>query len=273
MIDWRHWHNEPHLVGGLILLAWLYALATGPLRGWFAGLDGAKPPYPRAHACKFYTALVIFYLAVGSPLDQAGERFLLSAHMVQHQLIIYPAAVLFLLGLPGWLVRPVTGRRALRPLLGVLSNPLVCGAVYTVTLSVWHMPRFYGLALENRPVHIAEHLMFFGAALFYWWPLLSPAAELPPRPPAVQMLYLLGVIIAMTPLFAWLAFSNGVLYPMYEFAPRLIADFTPLDDQLLAAAIMKLGGMLVAFIAICWSFATWHRPENRSNLSRRDSVA
>ncbi len=263
MIDWRHWHNEPHLIGGLILLGWLFALATGPLRGWFAGPDGIAPPWPRAKACKFYAALVVFYLAVGSPLDQAGERFLLSAHMVQHQLIIYPAAVLFLLGLPDWLVRPVTSQRALRPVLGKLLNPLICGAVYVITLSVWHMPVLYGLALESRPVHIAEHVMFFGAALFYWWPLLSPSAELPPRSPAVQMLYLLGVIIAMTPLFAWLAFSSDVLYPMYELAPRLITDFTPQDDQFLAAAIMKLGGMLVAFIAISVAFVHWHRPEDK----------
>ena len=36
--------------------------------------------------------LMVFYLAVGSPLDQIGERFLFSAHMLQHQLLVYPAA-------------------------------------------------------------------------------------------------------------------------------------------------------------------------------------
>ena len=34
MIDWRHWHNEPYLVGGLIFFGWLYAVFTGLLRGW-----------------------------------------------------------------------------------------------------------------------------------------------------------------------------------------------------------------------------------------------
>jgi len=106
MIDWTHWHNEPHLVGGLILLGWLYALLTGPLRARIA----PGVPYPRGHAIKFYLALVVFYLAVGSPLDQIGERFLLSGHMVQHQLIMYVAAVLFLLGLPAWLVSTVTAK-------------------------------------------------------------------------------------------------------------------------------------------------------------------
>ncbi len=103
MIDWTHWHNEPYLIGGLIFLGWLYALLTGPLRSRVIAWSQSPqtpPPYPRRQAIMFYSGLVIFYLAVGSPLDQAGERYLLSAHMVQHQLIIYPAAVLFLLGLP-----------------------------------------------------------------------------------------------------------------------------------------------------------------------------
>ena len=111
MIDWTHWHNEPFLIGGLIFLGWLYAVLTGPLRDQLSTLNSqlsAPPPYPRRHALKFYAALALFYLAVGSPLDQIAERYLLSAHMLQHQIIIYPAAVLFLLGLPDWLVQPVT---------------------------------------------------------------------------------------------------------------------------------------------------------------------
>jgi len=255
MIDWTHWHNEPFLIGGLIFLGWLYAVLTGPLRARLA----PGRPYPRRPAVKFYAALVVFYLAVGSPLDQAGERYLLSAHMLQHQLIIYPAAVLFLLGLPDWLVRPVTGRPGLRPALRVLTHPVVCGVLYTATISVWHLPSFYDLALQNRPVHIAEHFMFFGAALFYWWPLLSPSAELPRISFAAQMLYLPAVIIAMTPVFAYITFSADVLYPTYEYAPRIIRGLSAAADQLLAGAMMKLIGMGVAMIAFGVSFYRWYQ--------------
>ena len=256
MIDWSHWHNEPHLIGGLVLLGWLYALLTGPLR---ARLAGPGTPFPLSQAWKFYLSLVVFYLAVGSPLDQIGERFLLTAHMVQHQLIIYAAAALFLLGLPAWLVRPVTGRASLRHLLQFLTHPAICVLVYTLTLSIWHHPALYDWALQNRPVHIAEHVMFFGAALFYWWPALSPATELPPLRPGPQMLYQIAVVIAMTPLFIYLAFTDNVLYPTYEFAPRLIGRLDPADDQMMAAAVMKIGGMLMAFLVFVDAFMRWHR--------------
>lgn len=256
MIDWTHWHNEPFLIGGLIFLGWLFAILTGPLRERLA--PGA--PYPRGHAFRFYSALVCFYLAVGSPLDQFAERFLLSAHMLQHQLIIYPAAILFLLGLPDWVVHPVTGQPALRPLLHLLTRPVVCGTIYTVVLTVWHLPAFYDLALRNRGIHIAEHFLMFGAALFHWWPLYSPAREFPPARYATQMIYLVAVIIAMTPVFAYITFSSDVLYPTYEFAPR-ITSLTAASDQLLAGVMMKLGGMSVSMIAFGICFYRWYQAD------------
>jgi putative membrane protein len=259
MIDWTHWHNEPFLIGGLIFLGWLFAILTGPMRERLA----PGTTYPRGHAFRFYSALVCFYLAVGSPLDQFAERFLLSAHMLQHQLIIYPAAILFLLGLPDWVVRPVTNRAALRPLLNLLTQPVVCGVTYTVILTVWHLPSFYDLALRNRVVHIGEHFMMFGAALFHWWPLYSPSKEFPPARYATQMIYLVAVIIAMTPVFAYITFSSDVLYPTYEFAPR-ITSLTPASDQLLAGVMMKLIGMGVAMIAFGISFYRWYQDDAKN---------
>ena len=274
MIDWTHWHNEPFLVGGLIFLGWLYAILTGPLRRqviiYGARLTGlptgasvpmeAGIPYPRRRAVKFYAALLCFYLGVGSPLDQIAERYLLSAHMLQHQILIYPAAVLFLLGLPDWLVRPVTGQPALQVLLKVLTHPVVCGATYTAMLSVWHLPFLYDWALQDRVVHIAEHFLMFGAALLYWWPLYSPAKEFPRATFAGQMIYLAAVIIGMTPVFAYITFSADVLYPTYEYAPRLTL-LSAADDQLLAGVMMKLIGMSVAMIAYAVSFYHWYQTD------------
>jgi putative membrane protein len=260
MIDWRHWHNEPFLIGGLIFLTWLYAILTGPLRARLA--PGAA--YPTGAAVRYYGALVIFYLAVGSPFDQLGERFLLSAHMVQHQLLMYPAAVLFLLGLPAWVVRPVTAARSFQGLLRLLTRPLVAGTLYVAVYSVWHLPGLYDWALQDKVVHVVQHVMFFGVALLYWWPLCSPSREFPPISYAGQMLYLVVVVIGMTPVFAFITFSGDVLYPTYEYAPRIIANFSPLDDQLLAGVIMKLGGMAVALLAFGVSFYRWYRTSGDS---------
>lgn len=269
MIDWTHWHNEPILVGGLIFLGWLYAILTGPYR---QRLTGPDTPYPRGHAIKFYLALLCFYLAVGSPLDQIAERYLLSAHMLQHQLMIYPAAILFLHGLPDWLVRPITGFRPLRPVLRVLTHPVACGTIATVVLSVWHLPFLYDWALQDRLIHILEHFMLFGSGLFFWWPLYSPSKEFPPVSHASQMLYLPAVTIAMTPVFAYITFSPDVLYPTYEFAPR-ITSLTAAGDQLLAGSMMKIGGMSVMMISFGISFYHWYRASEKTHPALGERVA
>jgi putative membrane protein len=255
MIEWTHWHNEPYLVGGLILMAWAYALATGPLRSRIA----PDTPFPRSRAWCFYTSLLLFYLAVGSPLDQIGERFLFSAHMLQHQLLTYPSAILWVVGLPPWLVDRVAAQPGWRRIGYFATRPIAAGLAYVITQTVWHAPALYDWALQNRLVHVIEHVTFFGSAVLYWWPLLSPSQIWPPTRLPAQMMYLVAVAIGMTPLFAYLTFSPDVLYPTYEFAPRLIRNFDPAADQLLAGVMMKLGGVFMTFGALGFVFFRWYR--------------
>lgn len=259
MIDWRHWHNEPFLVGGLVLLGWAWAILAGPLRRVLA--PGA--PYPRRQAVWFYLGLVIFYLAVGSPFDQIGERFLFSAHMLQHQILVFLAPLLFVLGLPGWMIDSWIGRSALLRPARFFTRPLVAGLVYIVITSVWHMPYLYDWALQDKVVHVSEHLMFFGAAILFWWPVVSPSRLLPPASYPGQMLYALYVVIGMTPVFAYIVFSPHILYPTYEFAPRLFPAFDAASDQLLAGTMMELLGVAVSLAIFGAAFYGWFRASER----------
>ena len=262
MIDWRHWHNEPLLVGGLVLAGWLWALLAGPLRARLAARARVPlPPFPRREAWFFYSALILFYLAVGSPLDQIGERFLFSVHMFQHLVIMYPAPVLLLCGLPWWMADALLDRPVARRPLKLMFSPLSCGLLATLVIGVWHSPLLYEWALQNKVIHVVEHLMFFGISLLFWWPLLSPSRAYPPVSYATRMLYLFLIEIAMTPLFAYVTFTSHILYPTYEYAPRLIATFTAEDDQTMAGAMMKLTGMGVSIIAIGYCFYRWNEPQ------------
>lgn len=266
MIDWWHWHNEPILIGGLVFLGWLWAIFAGPFRAQLwqsAGNAGPVPPFPRGFALRFYAALLVFYLAVGSPLDQIAEGYLLSAHMLQHQLLIYPAAILFLLGVPSWMIDPFLLGRHVRRIGSLLTRPIPCALVFLLIFGAWHAPWLYSAALNHKLIHVGEHLLFFMGSLFYWWPLLSPSRVLPRISYGGQMLYLLGVIIGMTPIHAYITFSHDTLYATYEFAPRLFANFTPEDDQLLAGVSMQLVALLVSMAAFGVAFYRWYEAGER----------
>jgi putative membrane protein len=255
MIDWRHWHNEPFLIGGLIFAGWLYAILAGPLRPRLA----PGRPWPALKASLFYSALALFYLAVGSPLDQVSERFLLSAHMAQHLLIMYPVPLMILLGIPSWMVDPFLSGPSLRRPLRRLLHPVTCAIVSTGVISVWHAPFLYEWTLQDKLVHVGEHLMFLAVSILYWWPLASPSAAFPAPSYATRMLYIFGTEVAMIPVSAYVVFSSDILYPTYEYAPRLIAGFSPADDQLMAGIIMKITGMAVSLAALAYCFLKWYR--------------
>jgi putative membrane protein len=77
------------------------------------------------------------------------------------------------------------------------------------------------------------------------------------------MIYLVAVAIGMTPVFAYITFSQDILYPTYEFAPR-ITWMSPAEDQLLAGSMMKLVGFAVAMTAFGVAFYRWNRLTERA---------
>ena len=97
------WQLDPVLIGGLLTLAVCYGLAVGPLRNRLA----PEAPFPRFRALWFYAGLVLMYLIEGSPLHDLSERYLLSAHMIQHLSVSYFVAPLLLWATPAWLLRAV----------------------------------------------------------------------------------------------------------------------------------------------------------------------
>ncbi len=266
-----HWHTEPILLLSLLLVGWLYAVFTGPLRSWLV----PEVPWPRRQGTFFFAGLAIAYLTVGSPLDQLGEDFLFSAHMLQHMLLIYLLPVCFFFGTPSWLIDALLKFRPLRQAVSLLVHPVVAGSLFTLSFTLWHIPVLYESALHSKWLHVWEHATLFAPALFMWWPILSPSQILPARSYGVRMIYIFLLMIGQLPVFGFLTFSGQVLYPTYEFAPRLdFFNLTPLDDQTLGGVIMKIVNMSVSLTVFGISFYRWaaQGEDKKSALSERARV-
>ena len=113
--------------------------------------------------------------ALSPPLDRlADER--LSAHMVQHELLVLIAAPLLVLG------RPLAVCLAALPpgLRGGVSRSaraadagaLVAWLAHAVAIWVWHAPAPYDLAVRVPVLHALEHASLLGTAVLFWWALL-----------------------------------------------------------------------------------------------------
>ena len=255
MITWGHWHNEPLLLGGILTVVWLYHLLTGPFRTW---VDPEAPP-AGAERFYFWAGVLLFYGAVGSPLDALGEGFLFSAHMVQHLILMYGAAWCLIQALPGWLIDGLLRRvPRIQMVLRVLTQPVVAGLLFTLVFCGWHFPVLYEAALRSKSIHALEHMMMFGSSVLMLWPIVGRSKALPRSPHGVQLLYVFLLMVAQIPLFGILTFSPEILYPTYELAPR-VCFLDAAQDQVLGGLIMKVGNMVLSMIFFVRAFVRWNR--------------
>ena len=269
-VQWWVWHWHPDLYTGLLLLAGVYLLFTGPLR---YRIRAPELPGPNGwQVASFLTGVLLLLFALAGPIHELSDNYLFSAHMAQHMLITLVVPPLLLLGTPGWLIEPLVGTGSVLRLGRLLTFPPLAFLLFTVVFAVWHFPVFYDGALNAHIFHILEHLLFLSTAVIAWWPILSPMPSLPPLSYPGQLLYLVLMSISQTPLFAVITFSSQTFYPFYEAAPRVI-DLSPIADQQLGGIIMKVSWLIVFVPAICLVFLRWfHREETEGLPEFRPSL-
>ena len=133
-----------------------YLLATGVLRRRFAW----GPPPSRGRVTAFVAGTAILAGAVLGPLAEWAEHVALSAHMAQHLLLILVVPLLWLLGLPPWLLAPVARAPVVGRLGWWLTRPLPALALASAVQVAWHVPAAFDAALrvDRLPRPRARHV-------------------------------------------------------------------------------------------------------------------
>lgn len=253
---------HPSTVIGLAVLVALYEGTA--LR--HARSHGGEAPSIGQRLC-LYLGVAVMLLSLNGWLHDLSDYYLFSAHMVQHLLLALVVAPLFIMGTPGWMLRPTLRIGVVRAIARAITKPVICFAIFNVTLSVWHLPAFYNAAMADHPLHIVEHLMLLVASVLLWWPILSPLPELPRLSYPGQMLYLFLTTIPMSIVAVYIALADTLLYPVYGSAPR-IHGISPMGDQLTGALIMWIPGGLYFMAIISVVFFRW---QQRQGLESREA--
>ena len=259
------WDFDPTLVVGIGGLAVLYLSPLGQISD-----AGVSARTRRWQTISFLAGVGVLAFALISPLDALSDRYLFSAHMFQHLLLLLVVPVLLLWGAPdGWFAW-LLGWRAIGWALRRFGRPLPSLLLYVGAIWIWHVPSLYEAALANQTIHVGEHLCFLGTALLYWWPICRSRTHPEPMSELLSLAYLFGAAICSTALSALITFSGTVLYSTYSLpgpdrAIQVALGMTPLVDQQTGGLEMWVGGAFWIVGAAMIIFVRWfERPSEDS---------
>ncbi|MEA2675935.1 MAG: hypothetical protein QOJ81_76 [Chloroflexota bacterium] len=260
------WSPEAHVLLPLVAAALIYRWAVGVVnRGH------PDNPVPRYRLAAWYLGLLVLLIALASPVA-TYDTTLFAVHMGQHLLMVMVAAPLLAMGAPITLLlrvaSPETRQRFVLPVLHsrpvrILAFPVVAWVVFAAVMWASHFSSLFDAALDDDLIHLAEHALYLGTALLFWWPVVGadPSPWRLPHPARVAYLFLgmpqssfLGLAIFSAP------------EPLYAHYVTLVRSWgpTPLVDQQWAGGLMWAGGdaaFLVAMIVALW---VWLRAEERA---------
>src|SRR5579859_2413977 len=119
------WNWDPGIVIGTALIVGLYLYAIGPLRKRHGFETTSK-----GQIVAFLLGVGLMFLSLVSPLDELGDSYLFSAHMVQHLILTIVGPPLLLIGTPEWFIRPIVRNKTLFAILRFLTLPAVAFVIF-----------------------------------------------------------------------------------------------------------------------------------------------
>jgi len=251
--SWTSWSGDGVLRGGLLLLAGVYLIGVGPLRRRY----DLGPPVSWGRIAVYLAGVLCLLVVLEGPIHELSDNYLFSAHMVQHMLLVYAAPPLMLLGMPGWLLRPILRLPGVLPAARALTSPILALLLFNLVFAVYHVPLYYNAVAMNHSLHIATHLLFIALAVITWWPIMSPLPELPALNYPLRMIYVFGQTFSGFIVGSFVTNSPTLLYPFYASAPRTWG-LSPLDDQKIGGLLMWVVGgtyLLFVFSAVFFAWA------------------
>jgi cytochrome c oxidase assembly factor CtaG len=248
-----------HAIESFWISAALILATFGYLWGWVRIRRHEHDNVKGWRAGSFLFGLLFIWIALASPLA-ALDHEMLTAHMVQHLLLMTLAPPLILLGMP----RKPLGHGPLQRLLeaigrplrsapmqqmgSVLTHPAFCWFTAAGTLVAWHIPSAFMLGLRSQMWHGIEQASFLVTGLLFWWPVVQPWPTVSKWPESSMLLYLFLATLPCDILSGFLVFCDRVVYPVFSFSSHSFG-LSALEDQQCAGALMWTCVTIVYLIA------------------------
>src|SRR5919112_2521056 len=119
--SWAQWSVHPSTVIGIAALGVLYLW-----RARQASPEHVLAPWRKV---SFFASLLVMFASLNGPIHDLSDTYLFSAHMVQHLLLTMLLPPLMIVGIPGWMLRPLIQRPLIGKIAKRLTKPAVCFVV------------------------------------------------------------------------------------------------------------------------------------------------
>lgn len=234
------WNPVALFIAAIGLAAYLIAFGVTRRLGWFLA------------------AMVIFLLALLSPINTLADGYLFSAHMLQHILLLLIVPALLLISLPRSLSLSGRSRPLTHPLVGWIAG---VGAMW-----FWHYPSLCNAAVSSRPVYAVQTASLVILGTLFWSQVIAPREEERLSPPGA-VLYLFSACVTCSVLGIILTFSPITVCPIYSMPaadPLAISNtirstwaMTPERDQQIGGLLMWVPMCFIYLGAIFAQIARW----------------
>lgn len=237
--------------------------AAGVSRAWRTAGRGRLVRFSQVRS--FIAALVALAVALLPPLASAADDSL-TAHMIQHVLLLVVVAPLLALGAPLptllWALPGAWRERGLAWWRATLRSHTRSWGVWVATALVaqsvvmvaWHAPALYREALHHEPLHVAEHASYLATATVFAWAIGVGSTHR--HGAAVPVLF--AAALPGTALGAALTLAGAPWY----------AEYPSVESQQLAGVVMwGFAGLAYVLAAACL-FGLWLAGLERESPAR-----
>ncbi|WP_373895909.1 cytochrome c oxidase assembly factor CtaG [Virgibacillus natechei] len=274
---------SPYFLTYVLILALLYFLITGPYRHKFGGEE--RPSV--GQQISLYLGLFLLYVVKGAPIDLLSH-IMLTAHMIQMAIYYLVFPILIIKGIPAWIWRKVVRAPVIKPMIKILTKPIVSLLLFNTLFSLYHIPAVFDFSKSSLIAHSSISVIILIAAFIVWLPVLSPLKEFDTMSPLLKMGYILANGVLITPACALIIFADHPLFAAYSqggawmqalalcvpgdvlqglavplSGPEMFSSLSTMNDQQLGGIIMKIVQEITYGILLGIVFFKWVNKESK----------
>ena len=235
----------------------------------------------------FAACAAAFLIALASPVATLASRYLFSAHMSQHLLLLLIVPLCGMLAWPSSREVEASGRwRRHRQGSAPIGWAAGVGAMW-----FWHIPALCTASMRSPLVLDIQIISLIAAGAAFWWPVFSPITECR-TPPHLAAMYLFAGCLGCSLLGIYITFSPVSVCPLYSEPIavcslysdptgstdllRLIHEqwgFTHRVDQQVGGLLMWVPACMIYLGAILTKISSWYHVSEPSQSASTSLAA